>query len=227
MTTRERWIVYPLLFLALGVSLRDKFVPPKSLAAGKIMCDELVVHGDASLPVAEDFRARTIHCDLLVADQSHCQIAQAGVAQSRAVTVTGGKGVPVILLAGGAADGQGRIELRGPDGKRAVVLAADAQSGAGSIETFTQDGFPQVRLSSAHGRGLVATVDADSKLQVVLGHILETSGLFFVAPELSRPQPLAWPIPRLPARPSGDLPMQPPEVPGAPEAESPRSQPGR
>jgi hypothetical protein len=28
MTTRERWIVYPLLFLTLGLALRDKVIPP-------------------------------------------------------------------------------------------------------------------------------------------------------------------------------------------------------
>jgi hypothetical protein len=40
MSERERWIVYPLLFLALGVSLREKLVPtlPES-----VYCKELVV----------------------------------------------------------------------------------------------------------------------------------------------------------------------------------------
>lgn len=28
MTTRERWVVYPLLFLTLGITLRDKVAPP-------------------------------------------------------------------------------------------------------------------------------------------------------------------------------------------------------
>jgi hypothetical protein len=29
MSTRERWIVYPLLFMTLGIALRDKIVPPE------------------------------------------------------------------------------------------------------------------------------------------------------------------------------------------------------
>lgn len=47
MTTRERWIVYPLLFLALGVALRDKMLPPSAtfrkpgVNAWKIRCVEL------------------------------------------------------------------------------------------------------------------------------------------------------------------------------------------
>jgi hypothetical protein len=45
MTERERWIVYPLLFFALGAALRDKFthtVQTDELRAGRILCDELV-----------------------------------------------------------------------------------------------------------------------------------------------------------------------------------------
>jgi hypothetical protein len=43
-TTRERWIVYPLLFLALGASLRDKLigrVETESLFAQTIECGRL------------------------------------------------------------------------------------------------------------------------------------------------------------------------------------------
>jgi hypothetical protein len=46
MTERERWIVYPLLFFALGAALRDKFthqVRTDDLYAGKVWCEELNV----------------------------------------------------------------------------------------------------------------------------------------------------------------------------------------
>lgn len=46
MNERERWIIYPLLFFALGAALRDKFtqqVTTDRLHAGKIFCEELVV----------------------------------------------------------------------------------------------------------------------------------------------------------------------------------------
>jgi hypothetical protein len=46
MNERERWIVYPLLFFALGASLRDKFlqrVSTDELIAKRIVCDELAV----------------------------------------------------------------------------------------------------------------------------------------------------------------------------------------
>ena len=48
MTSRERWTIYPLLFLAIGIALRDQF--PSSgtrqlgrLEANEIVCDELYV----------------------------------------------------------------------------------------------------------------------------------------------------------------------------------------
>jgi hypothetical protein len=41
MTERERWVVYPLLFLALGAALRDKFIDRTT--AKSIKCQELLV----------------------------------------------------------------------------------------------------------------------------------------------------------------------------------------
>lgn len=44
MSDRERWIIYPLLFLALGAALRDKFVEP--MVRKSIVCQELTVVDD-------------------------------------------------------------------------------------------------------------------------------------------------------------------------------------
>lgn len=41
MSERERWVVYPLLFLALGAALRDKLVD--STITKRIVCQELTV----------------------------------------------------------------------------------------------------------------------------------------------------------------------------------------
>ncbi len=43
MSQRERWIVYPLLFLALGIAVRDKLIPPERLDVGLLRCDQLEV----------------------------------------------------------------------------------------------------------------------------------------------------------------------------------------
>jgi len=44
MTERERWIVYPLLFLALGAALRDKL--SEHTKTKTIECQELIVYGE-------------------------------------------------------------------------------------------------------------------------------------------------------------------------------------
>jgi hypothetical protein len=44
MTERERWIIYPLLFLALGSALRDKLID--QTRSKSIVCQELIVFGE-------------------------------------------------------------------------------------------------------------------------------------------------------------------------------------
>ena len=49
MTIRERWTVYPLLFLAIGLAVRATSIPPELFAAARIdrlECREIVVAGD-------------------------------------------------------------------------------------------------------------------------------------------------------------------------------------
>lgn len=41
MSERERWIVYPLLFLGLGTSLKDKLVAPSVVKAERIECNQI------------------------------------------------------------------------------------------------------------------------------------------------------------------------------------------
>ena len=50
MSERERWIVYPLLFLTLGIALRDKFGVAKEVRAHRIICEELVVLNEDAGP---------------------------------------------------------------------------------------------------------------------------------------------------------------------------------
>ena len=47
MTTRERWILYPLLFLTLGIAMRDKVIPARlkawEITANSVSCGRLDV----------------------------------------------------------------------------------------------------------------------------------------------------------------------------------------
>lgn len=51
MSSRERWTVYPLLFLAIGLALRAATIPPAELTVdaievGRVTCGEIVVTSD-------------------------------------------------------------------------------------------------------------------------------------------------------------------------------------
>lgn len=51
MSDRERWIVYPLLFLALGAALRDKLA--KKSYSEDLFCKTLTVFDEQDRPVAQ------------------------------------------------------------------------------------------------------------------------------------------------------------------------------
>ena len=50
MSERERWIVYPLLFLTLGLVLRDKLGMAKQVQAHRVVCEKLIVLNDDGVP---------------------------------------------------------------------------------------------------------------------------------------------------------------------------------
>ena len=65
MSNRERWVIYPLLMLALGASLRSKFTG--QLNVDRVICDALVV-GERNSPariVLASSKARPAYSEIL------------------------------------------------------------------------------------------------------------------------------------------------------------------
>jgi hypothetical protein len=52
MTNRERWIIYPLLFMSLGYGWKANVIPPNELTCHKLTCDELVARRHAEIGTA-------------------------------------------------------------------------------------------------------------------------------------------------------------------------------
>jgi hypothetical protein len=122
MSTRERWIVYPLLFLALGAALRDKLIPPghlgnpgmqfeagtittprlrcQGLQAGQVVCERLMVNGPNDRPV-------------IIAGTDNAN--RAGIIE----TFTAG-GIPQVRL--GSSDSGGMVTTIERAGKLALFL---------------------------------------------------------------------------------------------------------
>jgi hypothetical protein len=105
MTTRERWIVYPLLFLAIGLALRSGLIlhemerrQSAEVAVGK--------------PAPDSFQAKGFSAKTAIFDQLVCN----------SVTVLGTDGKPVIMMGAEAKTRDGVIEMRSADSKRLLLV---------------------------------------------------------------------------------------------------------
>jgi len=179
MTTRERWIVYPLLFMTLGIALRDKLLPASAVVAKKIRCTEL--------------QARKVQCGAVTARTLGCMRVTSGRVQCGLLSISESDGIARIRM-GVTANRTGRLDLCFQDGSVAVAAGADPQTRSGVVETFTTEGVPQVRLHSTESGGAVTTVDIEEKVLVTLGHCKRNVGVFLEVPGQSRPIPLTTPL---------------------------------
>jgi hypothetical protein len=173
MSSRERWILYPLLFLTLGITMRDKVIPPR-LTAEEITVDK-------------------IRCNYLGAGHAECQRIDALQMDCRILAVVGGTGDNAARL-GTASGGGGLLELFGRDGKSPVVLVgADETGQSGMVETLNRAGVPLTQLRSNKAGGVVTAASRDAKTWVVMGHTCNDYGVFAESTVLGRRMPLTLP----------------------------------
>ncbi len=92
MSDRERWIVYPLLFLALGAALRDKLA--KQTRAKQIVCEQLYVVDTEGRPLAT-LAGNELHLDLAGKSQGY---VTAGVVDAETLAQ---RGRPVVTSGAG------------------------------------------------------------------------------------------------------------------------------
>lgn len=96
MNERERWIVYPLLFLALGASLRDKLF--NRTQTKTIVCESLSVEGPDQPPIPVLYTASTkanspfknlviLHADQMSVNQIVTDHVQASVIRGKELDV--------------------------------------------------------------------------------------------------------------------------------------------
>jgi len=202
MTNHERWVVYPLLFMTLGIVMRDKVWPQQQFQAQSVAAERVSAYREMS--------THRIRCNRLDVGQLNCQ----------SLAVTGPKGAGRIRL-GLAPGGGGRLVLSGGDGKAMVVAGPDETGRGGSLEILDSEGAPQVQLLSTPSGGIVTTVRQDRKIWLVFGHQRSNYGVFAQAPELGRGALLTLPW-RLqtnpdPGRPTEESPEKPAEEPEKPD----------
>jgi hypothetical protein len=118
MSSRERWIVYPLLFLTLGISLRERSF-------------HMTMHVD-------DVEARTIRCKQLEVDRVVC-----GQTVCETMVVRGPNGRPAIVAGVDARTRNGLLEVFASNGAPAVQLQS---SPSGGLVTAVSRSGPVVLL---------------------------------------------------------------------------------
>jgi len=166
MTDRERWTVYPLLLLALGISMRDKLAPPPVLRTKDLQCERLEIVSPKGHPraVIAAMGEKSGIVELLGADGKPKLLLAAGSDQSDR---------PVIQLLGSDGDARvemtvlkqeaGSVQLRRSADQTIVALGTDKEGTAGAITTFAGDNLPTVAIGSVAGNGVVSTAGPDNK----------------------------------------------------------------
>jgi len=127
MSVNERWVVYPLLFLTLGVALRDKVVPPGEVAAEQVRCNRLLV-AEADCRVVQ------------VAGSNGKGGVRLGTLPDGAgrIEVHGGTDEPLVRIGGGPGRKSGVVETFAPQGVPQVrLLGTDA---GGAVAAFDREG---------------------------------------------------------------------------------------
>jgi hypothetical protein len=193
MTNKERWTVYPLLFLTLGIALRDKFTG--SLELPSITCEELVLAARGGQPRLKcSLGNRSARIEILGAGgKSAVTLGTNDDGKSGRITVFSAKGEPQVVarsidnqgavetLAAGkpqvllGSNKQGGIVTTLRDGKLAVILGAMDEGEANSVAVNARDGKPRVILQATGKEGIVETRSA-TDAQVLL-HASSKGGL--------------------------------------------------
>ena len=167
MSTRERWVIYPLLFLALGAALRSKFtssfevgfLTSRKTEAKQIVCEDLVITG-------ADGKKRV-------------RLGNTGV-QSGAIEMYGNDGKLLATLNVDPTKNRAIFQLQTPDGTPQTVLYCEEHGGA--LDIHGTGGQLQATLRSTEVGGVVTAVDPAGKM-IELGHRSGQPGAVVIEPE--------------------------------------------
>ncbi len=189
MTDRERWIVYPLLFLALGTTLRDK-LGPSTIVCGEVRCERLLI-------VDAKDRER-VKLSTVQRSSSNGELVSSGRLEIHGYGGDLKSPAPLIELRsdGSGSRGQiiarsvdrsseidlearayggGRVTLRGQRGQPTAELATS--KGSSHLTLFRNGGQPKATITSGDRGGRLMLMSAENNVGLTLGHAFDGSGL--------------------------------------------------
>jgi hypothetical protein len=144
MSTRERWIVYPLLFLALGTAIKPKLTPPETrgparpvtvLRVDRVECGALSVLGDDDKP----------------------RVVARAVEGGGQIHVADNQGRVVVAIRADAETRAGTVETRNENGS---AQAAMMSSGTGG-ELVVYDNMLSRSVGIIHRGGRSGLIETD------------------------------------------------------------------
>lgn len=173
MSDRERWIVYPLLFLALGVSLRDKLT--QSIDDLRFLVGNAVsIDLEDGLIQTRELQAEVVHCRILkvLSEMGRPLVELDGVSLavgeghvSGAIRVADEEGQTLLVLRGGT-----RRPGQSSSARRSSPVTAKLGE-QGVIEVFDGQQTASLRLGQHQGKtGLFAnrrTGDGELQSEII------------------------------------------------------------
>jgi hypothetical protein len=178
MSDRERWIVYPLLFLTLGIALRNQFFPTRrfgavdlragELSAQRIRCNELVVNDKAD---CRDVKFDSAAGNSIRSDRADSVRSRTEIAECHALNVLNRKGQSLVMA------------------------GEDLSTKSGIFQVSNSSGMPLAQIRPSDSGGLVIAYGHQGKVLVMLGHEGRAFGVFAQYPQIGPPFPLTPPIP--------------------------------
>jgi hypothetical protein len=182
MSPRERWIVYPLLFMTLGIAIRNQFLPTNVVKTMDLQANELA--------------ANTIRCNnLLVMDTTQSKGLEFGSALGDQMLVKNQLIVNDLLksmrlLAQDVAFY--KLSITDEQGRPVIVMLEDKDAKSGAIQTMTADGVPQVQIRSNKTGGIMLAI---GHLGQVLAQFPSVGPPFMLSPSWQPPKPSVTPTP--------------------------------
>jgi hypothetical protein len=178
MTDRERWIVYPLLFLTLGIALRNQFLPTRRFGAVDLRAGEL--------------SAQRVVCKELITEKGEClQQFQFNEALAKHIGVLGL--LECIQLKAANAECGGLV-IADAEGRPVILAGADKNTQSGVIQTKNRDGMPLVQLGATEGGGAVTTAALGGKVLLQMGQEGQNIGVFANFPQIHQSAALTLPL---------------------------------
>jgi hypothetical protein len=151
MSTRERWVVYPLLFLTLGIALRDKVIPPAKLGNRGMRLE------------AATITTPRIRCNELQVGEVVCDRVDAKQSECRTMLVKNADNRPVVVVGSDNKNRAGLLETFTANGMRQVrLLSSDV---GGMVTTIERGGKLALILGdSGQNFGLFAELPGSAQL---------------------------------------------------------------